>query len=266
MSRQKRGISVDFEKTVDHYYLDNPENRYDPIKIPIKMLRDISGKTTFSCIDTDRNIKVLHESIDEVMIEVDNILKNRADIIWSKKLAITMNSVVIDKPQRTINNMNPLRLINLTFSLKVIPIETGIDGSDEKWERDQGSNFIKNEQLRSGFHANWKDVPEDIYRDKDESNILIDDTPENRIAIMNLAEGFRGFLKRVHDVFEPDQIEQTIGSLIKSSGYLLSAGEPSKLYVCVGCNQAYQITDDNTADKTHCSESCKLQPKLENEL
>lgn len=223
MHRPKKvnGIDANLSKTVDHYVIPGEYSWDAPeFKLPIKMIRE-SGKTHFSAIDTDRNIKITHESIDEVMIELDNIMKGRAGIIWTPKLAITTKSVVIDKPPKKVDKYNPLRLVNLDIELKVVPIEIGIDKAGDEWERVQGSNFIQSARTRRGFIPHWKDDPEDSFRDKDESGSLIDDTPENRMALVNLAAGFKEFLKRLYDLLEPDQIESTVKKLFESSAFLL---------------------------------------------
>lgn len=237
MKRRKEnyldGIDKNLEKTIDYYYIRSKEARShlsfdEPTKLPIKMIRE-AGKTVFRCEDRERNIHVEYPSIDEVLIEVDNIIKNRADIKWEPKLSITMKSVVITKPPKKIDQHHPNRLINIGFEFKVVPLEVGPDENGDRWERVQGSKFIRSEIPRKGFIKHWKDEPEDDFHDKDESNVLIDDTPENRIAIQNLAMAFEAFHEKVYGILEPDQIEATISRLIENSGFLLPAkGESGK--------------------------------------
>lgn len=217
--RLQPGINKDFEKTVDYYVIFDPADtwRHNPEKIPIKMKRTFVGKTSFSCIDRTRNIKLENESIDEVLIAVDNIIKNRASIAWAPKLAIEIGSFQSQAPIKSSD------ILNIRFTITVTPIETGVDEHAEKWERTQGSKFIQKEQSRNGYRPNWTNDPIDSWRDVDHSHILIDDTPEHRQALKEFAERFKTFLTELYGIFEPDRIDLTMKSLFESGAFLLPA-------------------------------------------
>lgn len=194
--------------------------------------RDYSS-TTFTAVCTKHDITDRDANIDTLRRRVEKRVEECARERWLPKILVTVGGSRTDACDRDEFEVNRPRFTNhattetqTEFQITWQTIEVTVDG--KRYRHRSYGRFGGADRT----HAIQAGLPECYdgsrakfsYLKQDEARAMIDDTPENRAALVRVRIAAEGLRERLMDLFQPSAIEVTLGRILAGSSPMLLSG------------------------------------------